>query len=113
MDSLDSPLNHHISREEAQNLIPDLFPAANALDELGERDDNELEWRDVVQITTEWRDASAADGSALLTLLLLLSQPPLLLLPPSREATAVGEPSRAEPILKPCLPVGGSILPPQ
>ncbi len=53
VDSLDSPLNHHISREEAQNLIPDLFPAANALDELGERDDNELEWRDVVQITTE------------------------------------------------------------
>ena len=69
--------------------------------------------------------ASAGDGYALLMLLLLLSQPLLLLsqplllllycyhLPPSREATAVGEPSRAEPILKPCLPVGGPILPPQ
>ena len=44
---------------------------------------------------------------ALFSLLLLL----LLLM--SKEATAVGEPSRAEQILKPSQPIGGSILPPQ
>ena len=77
------------------------FPSARALDLASRRQ----------QMTPQPR-ATAADGSALLTLLLLLSQPPLLLLPPSREATAVGEqqPSRAEPILKPSLLIGGSNL---